>query len=134
MQMRRGFFRLMLLATLGWVAFVAYNAWGTMPRGRMPVTVTQLSDYCRFAFRVSSDMSPYVVRYEAVAQYHHAKISVHPGADGHRSLTLRPRRHFVNCVEAEGQYDLAGEDSLANHLDRCRLVSVIELHTVGAST
>jgi hypothetical protein len=76
MQMRRGFLRLMLLATLGWVAFVAYNAWGTMPRGQMPVTVTQLSDYCRFAFRVSSDMSPYVVRYEAVAQYHHAKTSV----------------------------------------------------------
>jgi len=76
MRMRRGFVRLMLLATLGWVAFVAASAWGTMPKPVMPVVITQLADYCRFAFRVSSDMSPSVVRYEAVAQYHHAKTSV----------------------------------------------------------
>jgi hypothetical protein len=76
MRMRRGIFRLLLLATLGWVAFVAYNAWGTVPRPVMPIAVTQLQDYCRFAFRVSSDMSGYVVRYEAVAQYHRAKTSV----------------------------------------------------------
>jgi hypothetical protein len=76
MRMRRGFFRLMLLATLGWVAFVAYSAWGTMPKALMPVTATRISDYCRFAFSVTSDMSSYVVRYEAAAQYHRAKTSV----------------------------------------------------------
>ena len=76
MRMRRGIFRLLLLATLGWVAFVAYNAFGTVPRAVMPVATTQLQDYCRFAFRVSSDMSAYVVRHEAVAQYHRAKLSV----------------------------------------------------------
>jgi len=74
--MRRGLFRLTLLATLGWVGFVAVNAWGTIPKPVMPIAVTQLADYCRFAFRVSSDMSPSAVRYEAVAQYHRAKTSV----------------------------------------------------------
>jgi hypothetical protein len=74
--MRRGIFRLMLLATLGWVAFIAVTAWGTIPKPVMPITATQLADHCRFSFRVTSDMSPSVVRYEAVAQYHRAKTSV----------------------------------------------------------
>ena len=76
MHLRRGFFRLLLLATLGWVAFVAVNAWGTMPRSQMPVVSTQLSDYCRFSVHVTSDMSLYVVRYEAFAQYHRARTSL----------------------------------------------------------
>lgn len=76
MRMRRGIFRFLLVATLAWVAFVAYSAWGTVPRAAMPVAATELRDYCRFSFHVRSDMAPYVVRYEAVAQYRRVKTSV----------------------------------------------------------
>jgi hypothetical protein len=76
MRMRRGIFRFLLVATLAWAAFVAWSAWGTVPHAVMPIAVTQLQDYCRFSFHVSSDMSTYVVRHEAVAQYHRAKTSV----------------------------------------------------------
>ncbi|MBI1214094.1 MAG: hypothetical protein GC190_21740 [Alphaproteobacteria bacterium] len=79
MRVRRGIFRLLLLATLGWAAFVAYNAWGTVPRAVMPVVATQLQDDCRFSFRVTSDMNAYVVRREAVAQYRRARTSARDG-------------------------------------------------------
>ena len=87
MRMRRGLFRLLLLATLGWVAFIAYTAWGTVPRAAMPVAMTQLQDYCRFSFRVTSDMSAAVVRYEAAAQYRHAKSNQDPRCRDYRQLT-----------------------------------------------
>src|SRR5437868_2238207 len=76
MNMHRGFLRLMLLATLAWVTFVAYDGWGRIPRFLLPVSVTQLYDYCRYNFRAASNMRPEVVRYEAVAQYHRARTSI----------------------------------------------------------
>ena len=79
MYLRRGLFRLMLLATLAWVGYVAYSAVGTRPPNRMPVAVTELADYCRFKFRVSSDMSLGIVRYEASAQYRQARTSARGG-------------------------------------------------------
>ena len=38
MLMRRGIFRFLLVATLAWVAFVAYSAWGTVPPAVMPIS------------------------------------------------------------------------------------------------
>jgi len=79
MYLRRGLFRFMLLATLAWVGFVAYSAFATRPIDRMPVAMAELADYCRFKFRVTSDMSLGIVRYEAAAQYRQARASARGG-------------------------------------------------------
>jgi len=76
MNMRRGLTRLMLLATLAWVTFVAYSAWGNLPKYDPPVAVTQLAEHCRYNFRVMSNMRVEIVRYEAIAQYHRQKTTV----------------------------------------------------------
>src|ERR1700687_4095810 len=107
MNMRRGFFRLLLLATLAWVTFVAYSAWGRMPHYVLPISVTQLFDYCRYNFRIASNMRPEVVRYEAVAQYHRARTSVegtncrafHQISEG--QVADNAARTFLAWVDAE---------------------------------
>ena len=76
MNVRRGFLRLMLLATLAWVTFVAYDGWSRMPRYNPSIAITQLADHCRYKFRVTAATRLDFVRYEAVAQYHRQRLSL----------------------------------------------------------